>query len=384
MKVLQLGKFYPIRGGVEKVMWDLTRGLGARGVECDMVCPMLPSDTFDEAELPYVDERKALGCGVRAVINFPQGGRCICLKSIAKVAATMMSPAMVLWTRRNARHYDIVHIHHPDPMAAFSLWLSGFKGRVVLHWHSDILKQKGLLKLYMPIQRWLIRRADLIVGTTPVYVRESEALKDVQGKVTYLPIGVEDMRDDSLEDRRKDKKTIFSLGRLVGYKGYCYLVEAARFLPEDYRIVIGGTGPLREELQSQIDALPQGCASVQLLGRVPEDELRKWYNNCTLFALSSIWKTEAFAIVQVEAMSCGKPVVATEIPGSGVSWVNEDGVSGRNVPVEDPESLAGAILELTADEGTYMKFSQGARRRFEELFTYDRMISSCIDIYSSL
>ena len=101
------------------------------------------------------------------VIEFNPHGCCICLKAWKKVAATMICPAMIGWMRSHCREYDIVHVHHPDPMACLALRLSGFKGRVVLHWHSDILKQKGLLKLYLPLQRWLIRRADRIVGTTP-------------------------------------------------------------------------------------------------------------------------------------------------------------------------------------------------------------------------
>jgi hypothetical protein len=76
----------------------------------------------------------------------------------------------------NAHEYDIIHVHHPDPMAALALFCSGYKGRVVLHWHSDILKQKVLLKFYMPLQRWLLKRAEVLVGTTPIYVKESPLL----------------------------------------------------------------------------------------------------------------------------------------------------------------------------------------------------------------
>jgi rhamnosyl/mannosyltransferase len=82
----------------------------------------------------------------------------------------MVSPAMVSHLRMIASEYDIIHVHHPDPMAALALRLSGYQGKVVLHWHSDIVKQKKLLSLYLPLQKWLIRRADLIVGTTPVYL----------------------------------------------------------------------------------------------------------------------------------------------------------------------------------------------------------------------
>ena len=98
---------------------------------------------------------------------------------------------MIDYLRRHCREYDIIHIHHPDPMAGLALRLSGFKGRVILHWHSDILKPKVLLAPYIPLQKWVVKRAETIVGTTPSYVRHSPWLKDVQNKVTYVPIGIE-------------------------------------------------------------------------------------------------------------------------------------------------------------------------------------------------
>lgn len=382
MKVLQLGKFYPIRGGVEKVMWDLTRGLCARGVECRMLC------AYNEK----------LSAGDMA------DDRLILVRAWMKAAATMIAPGMIWKLRKSAKDYDIIHVHHPDPMAALALRLSGYRGKVVLHWHSDILKQQGLLRLYMPLQNWLVRRADLIVGTTPVYVAESPFLKDVQDKVTYLPIGVEGVgfagagnvmpgveaasRGEIAGQARNyggedGKKVVFSLGRLVGYKGYRYLVEAAKYLPEDYEIVIGGKGPLHDELQAAADEVNaiEDCASVRLIGSVSDEALPGWFRRCKVFVLSSIWRTEAFAIVQVEAMSFGKPVVATRIPGSGVSWVNEDGVSGINVPAGDARALADAIMKICSDDEVYAGFCGRARRRYEDNFSYDRMIEGCLKLY---
>ena len=170
MKILQLGKFYPIKGGVEKVAYDLTLGLSARGVECDMLCAAFHKKGFTR--------------------QLNEKGRLFVADAMMKLAATMISPAMIWKMRRMAAEYDIVHIHHPDPMAALALFCSGFKGKVVLHWHSDILKQKTLLKFYKPLQSWLLKRADIIVGTTPVYVKESPFLQDCQHKITHLPIGI--------------------------------------------------------------------------------------------------------------------------------------------------------------------------------------------------
>ena len=368
MKILQLGKFYPIKGGVEKVMFDLMLGLSIEGVECDMLCA-----AYQEKGFTRVMSNKS---------------KLMVVNTVREVAATMIAPSMVLKLKQIAKNYDIIHVHHPDPMAAFALLCSGYKGKVVLHWHSDILKQKSLLKLYMPIQKWLINRADVIVGTTPVYVKESPYLQEVQHKVTYLPIGVchlESPIKQVMDLRRKylGKHIVFSLGRLVPYKGFAYLIEAAKHLDDNYMVLIGGTGPLRDELQAQIETL--GLQErVKLLGYVSDVELPAYFEACDLFCMSSVMKTEAFGIVQIEAMSCGKPVVATKIPESGVSWVNQDGVSGLNAEPYDAEDLAKCIRGILADENDYARFSKGALDRYKTVFTQELMIHKCLEIYKKL
>ena len=367
MKILQIGKFYPIEGGVDKVMIDLTKGLSERGVACDMLCA---------------------ANGVPQTVRLNDYGRVIATKTIVQLAATMISPAMIWKLRRIASDYDVIHIHHPDPMACLALFCSGYKGKVILHWHSDILKQKILLQFYKPLQNWLKKRADKIVGTTPVYVAQSKALADCQDKVGYIPIGVQDVSLDrsqphAIRRQYAGKKIVYTLGRLVGYKGYKYLVDAAKYLTDDYVILIGGRGPLMEELQKQIEV--SGVEDkVKLLGYIRNEDFASYYQACDVFCLSSIWKTEAFAIVQVEAMSCGKPVVATEIPESGVPWVNKHAYSGLNVPIEDGRALADAILKITSDEGVYQGYSERSRKHYEDNFTYDKMIDRCLSLYKEV
>ena len=177
MKVLQLGKFFPIQGGVERVMVDLMGGLSERGITCDMLCAAVGDDC---GELK-VNEHAS-------IFRVPAWG---------KLAATMISPSMVSTLKRICRQYDIIHVHHPDPMACLALYLSGYSGRVVLHWHSDIAKQRILLQFYRPLQHWLLHRADVIVGTSPVYLAQSPCLEHWQHKVVALPIGIQPLQPDS-------------------------------------------------------------------------------------------------------------------------------------------------------------------------------------------
>lgn len=365
MKILQLGKFHPIGGGVEKVMVDIADGLARSGHTSAMLCAAHGKPHF---------------------VCLPSGAMILAIRSIARISATMISPAMIIRLRKIASDYDIIHIHHPDPMAALALRLSGFRGRVVLHWHSDILRQKHMLRLINPLIRWLINRADIIVGTSPVYLSQSQHLVSVSHKFASVPIGIEPLPEPDtdiiaqLRKRFPGKHIIFSMGRLVSYKGLEFLIGAAQYLPDDYVIIIGGTGPLQRKLQSQIYAC--GLAEkVFLEGFIPEGRLSAYYHAAEVFVLSSIEKTEAFGIVQIEAMSCGTPVVATSIPGSGVPWVNADGVSGINVPPRDSRALADAIVRTAIRRP---EFSAGALQRYRSLFTKQQMITNIDTLYQSL
>lgn len=365
-KILQVGKFYPIQGGVEKVMYDLLLGLSERQIECDMLC---------------AGEK-----GEDRVIRLNPYARLFVCKTWFKYAATMISPSMIYRLRKIAGQYDLIHVHHPDPMACLALFVSGYKGKVVLHWHSDILRQQVLLRFYRPLQNWLLRRADKVVETSPVYLSESPSRQWLKGKLSCLPIGVEPMRPvpetiEAIQQRYENRNIVFSLGRLIPYKGYQHLIAAAQYLDDNYIILIGGTGPLKDELQKEIDTLHVND-KVKLLGRIDEEKLSSYYGACKVFCLSSVQRTEAFGIVQIEAMSCGKPVVATRIPRSGVAWVNQHGFSGINVAPGNPEEIAKAILKITADE-TYNQYAENAKRRYDEFFTKERMIAQCLSIYES-
>lgn len=370
MKILQLGKFYPIQGGVEKVMYDLMLGLTQRyqDVTCDMLC--------------VAAERQPL------MINLNDRSTLYCAKLDKKLFSTMLSFNIIRLLKEKCNDYDIIHIHHPDPMVALALKLSGYKGKVVLHWHSDILKQKLLLKFYRPLQNWLINRSDLIIGTSPKYLEESPHLRNPTIEKVAIPIGIEPIIPDPekvrmLRAEYPGKKIIFALGRLVGYKGYCYLIDSAKYLPNNYVILIGGSGPLKEGLQLQISK-NRLESKVILLGRVSDEDLPSYYGACDVYAMSSIWKTEAFGIVQIEAMSCGKPIVATHIPESGVDWVNKDGYSGLNVPPENPKAIADAILSITSNEESYNTYCLNSKKRFDDTFTLKKMVYSVYKIYGNI
>ena len=368
MRILQLGKFYPLKGGVEIVMYELAKGMSERGIDCDILY--------------------ASGDGETEKISLNEHCNIYRSKTVIEAKATKISPSMISILRKIAPNYDVIHVHHPDPMAALALRMSGFRGKVVLHWHSDIVRQNHLLTYYRPLQSWLIHRADKIVGTSPVYLRESPELQQVQSKTICIPIGICECSGDAertakIRAEYAGKKIVFSVGRLVSYKGFEYLIDAAKLLPDDYIVLIGGTGCEYDTLNNKIQT--EGLQDkVTLLGYIPDDMIHEYFDACTLFCLSSIDKREAFAIVQIEAMAHAKPIVSVDIPGSGVPWVNKHGVSGINVSPRDSQALADAIQHLCSDEQTYQRYCRQSRQRFEDLFRRDNMISACLEMYNNL
>lgn len=368
MRILQLGKFYPLKGGVEKVMYALAKELSERGIDCDAMFASKDGHTDD--------------------IQLNEHCHIYICRTYLEAKATMIAPTMVTMLKQICGQYDIIHVHHPDPMAALALYLSGFKGKIVLHWHCDIIRQNKLLKLYRPLQSWLIRRAARIVGTSPVYLKQSAALANVQHKCRCIPIGVYETKAQEgtiqkIKAQYAGKKIVFSLGRLVLYKGFEYLINAAALLPDDYIVLIGGTGYQHDHLEGLINQL--GLQSkVKLLGFISDKEVPSYYEASDVFCLSSIDKREAFAIVQLQAMVHSTPLVSTDIPESGVSWVNQNGVSGITVPPCDSQALADAILQICSNEEQHSRFALQSRQRFEQYFRMEQMIDSCQALYDEL
>ena len=370
MKILQLGKAYPPvnLGGVEVVIQLLAEGLNEKNIECDV--------------LGVNDKYKFV------IDNGKYGGKVFRTRLIKKAFSTLLSLQLISYLHKIRGKYDVIHVHSPDPMAALAVFLIRPKTKIVLHWHSDILKQKILLFFFNPILFWLMKRSELIIATSPNYVDGSDYLLKFKEKVKILPIGIDLsvetlVENDEIPSLPKEKKILFSLGRLAYYKGFEYLIQSLQYLSDEYLLLIAGEGPERPKLELLISNLKLEN-KVKLLGKVDERMKTNLFNKCKLFLLSSIYKTEAFAIVQVEALAYAKPIISTRISGSGVDWVNLDQVSGITVPIRNPKAIADAVEFLIADEKIYQQFSHNARRRYEDNFTQEKMIDTVVDYYKEL
>jgi len=375
MKILQFGKFYPPDiGGIETAIYNITEELNKRGIKCDVLC----------SNSKYEYKKEIIDRGSYKYIVYRT-------KSYGKIASTSITPQMIFKLKEIIDNYDIIHLHHPDPMANFALFLvNPKKQKIVIHWHSDIIRQRFALKFYRPLLNWMLKKADVIIGSSTKYIEESEQLKKFKNKCAPIPYGIkkENLKVDKekikeIKKKFENKKIIFSLGRFIYYKGFEYLIESSKYLPDNYVIVIGGDGELRKKYEKLI-MNNNLLNKVFLIGKIPQTHLGSYYKACDLFCLPSIEKSEAFGLVIVEAMSFGKPVVATNIKGSGVNWVNQNGVTGLNVEPKNPKALADAIRFICENPEIYIKMSKNALKRFKEEFTIEKEILRILEIYNKL
>jgi rhamnosyl/mannosyltransferase len=372
LRVLHLGKFDDV-GGIERHVRSLLRGLAATG-EVEAV-NLVSNDS------PRTDR------------HFDHGYltvRAGCWGSVSSLALSPSLPWLALRLHREHR-FDLVHLHFPDPLGQFVASLLPGGVRRVISWHSDIVRQRWALALYQPLLAGFVRRADAIVAATPLHYSGSTQLPPPDGgpQRVVIPYGFEArefqptaasgarLRQLLAEKEAAGGRALFALGRHVYYKGFDVLLRAMARI--DAILWLGGTGPLTDALKA-IAAREGVAAKVRFVGRIPDEELVGYYEAADAFVLPSVAKAEAFGLVQLEAMYCRRPVVSCRL-GTGVEWVNQDGVTGLVVPPNDVAALAGAIDRLLRDAPLRAAMGEAGRRRVERDFSTEQMVRQTLALY---
>jgi glycosyltransferase involved in cell wall biosynthesis len=369
VKILELGKFYaPERGGIETLLKLWAEGFAAAGDEVRCV---------------------VAGRSLRTVREWMAGVQVERLASFGMALSTSLCPTYPLAVRRIRA--DVIHGHTPNPLVDLASLLAPRRTPVVLSWHSDVIRQKTAMKFYAPLQRAMLRRADAVVVATPAHFEFSPWLQEFSAKIRVIPFGLDLRRFDASprilaaaavkRAQARLPRVLLNLGRLVGYKGQRYAIEALRDVP-DTELWIGGTGPLDAELRTL--AATCGVADrVRFLGDIEDDELPAWFHACDAFVFPSITPNEAFGLVLVEAMACGKPLIACQLK-SGVPWVCRDGVNGLTVPPQDAKALAAALNRLLSDPVLSGHLGSGGRKLAHEEFSAPVMVSRYRELFSGL
>jgi rhamnosyl/mannosyltransferase len=305
--------------------------------------------------------------------------------SLGKLFSCSLAPTFPWWARR--LDPDLIHVHLPNPLAELSALMADRDIPVVAQFHSDVVRQRHLLRMYEPFLDAFYRRANCIVVPTPRHIEISRFVSRYRDKCRVVPFGVPVARFDLDEAGRKQADglrdgmpSVLCVGRLVPYKGVEFLLRAMEGV--DARLRIIGVGPLEASLRNL--AREKGIADrVEFLGQVSDEDLVAYYHACDVFVLPSITNAEMFGVVQLEAMACRKPVISTNLP-TGVSWVNQHGKTGYVVAPGNVEELAKGLRKLLSNPQLRTEMGEAGRARVEQQFTSTKMAEAMMQVYEEM
>jgi len=372
LKILQVYRtFFPdTQGGAEEVVRQIAKGIIRNNGECRIV---VPSKHTKDIDVIVVD-------GIE-VIRFPE---------VIEIASCNMFIKGFSKFRELVDWADVVHYHYPwpfqDVMHASLPKRLRVKKKFIVTYHSDIVKQKFLVKLYAPLMQWFLSQMDLIVASSSNYSQGSLVLRPYLSKVKVIPFGLDEATLPSLcpINRAKWKERVgegffFFIGVLRYYKGLHILLQAAE--KQNFKVVIAGAGHEKVALEDMIGQL--NLTNVVMVGRVSDLDKVSLLDLSKAVVMPSFLRSEAFGITLLEGLSASKPLVTADI-GSGMSFVNKNGTTGVWVAPESVSSLRDALNRLNDSPSLCLEFSRNARNRFECEFQSSLMMSRYMDAYNSL
>ena len=357
--------YYPWIGGIEKVVQQIAEELnGKDNFEIEVLCCQ-PKGKAKVEEINGIKVYRASSLGIfwGMPISF----------DFFKLFKELSKEA------------DVIDFHHPFPLGDLAVFLFPPKAKLIVHYHSDIIRQRVFNFLVKPFILHTLKRAQKILVSNPNLVKNSPCLKKFRGKCQVISFGVdlEEIKQcldkaEIKEIKKKYKEFVLFVGRLNYYKGGEYLVEAMRDV--NANLVIVGEGKQRKLLKKKTKDLKIEN-KVFFLPTQEREKLINFYKASEVFILPSIFKSEAFGIVLIEAMACGKPVISTEL-GTGTSWVNIDGKTGFVIPSKDSKAISQAIKKILENKKLAQELSQNAKQRIEEEFSLEKMLQRIAKLYS--
>lgn len=358
-RLLQIGKFYPPHlGGMETHLETLCAQLRHR-YEISVVVA---------GDGPTTQE-------VRDGISVTR------LATPFSITTAPVNPGLPAAIR--AARPDLIHLHLPHPGAVLGLLASGYSGRLVVTYHSDVVRQRLMSAVFMPLLHRVLGRASTIIVSSQRYGDTSPVLARHRDRCRIVPFGIPERSVDRLDPEPQriraahGPRLVLGVGRFVYYKGFEVLVDALRFV--DAELLLIGDGPRRQALAARIERA--GLRDrVTFAGMVADTA--PYFAAADVFALPSIARSEAFGIVQLEAMAAGTPVVNTALD-SGVPWVSRHDETGLTVPPGDAPALADALGRLLDDPALRHRYGGAGQARVRTEFGVWLMISRIAAIYDA-
>ncbi len=364
MRILHFFKTYlpDTTGGIEQVIFQLCEQAHSNGVEAQ-VLTLSPAPTPEQLTVEHHRVTRA--------------------RENIQLASTGFSLDVFKRFRTMARDADVVHFHFPWPMMDLVHFCTKHERPSVVSYHSDIVRQQSLLKLYRPLMNRFLGSVNRIMVASPNYQKSSEALRPYADKTVVVPYGLDARAYPQASVERLDywrkrvgESFFLFVGVLRYYKGLSSLLEALH--GTDFPLVIVGSGP--EEIALKEQAARLQLQNVIFLGRLDDEDKICLLQLSLAMVFPSHLRSEAFGISLLEASMLSKPMISCEI-GSGTTYVNQHELTGLVVPPASPQALRAAMQRLWNDKAECVQFGMQARLRFEQLFTAERMWQNTFEVY---
>ena len=381
MNVLHIGKYYPpVSGGIETFMGDLLPALQKKGVTTTALVHQHRSD------------QSTRNCQEN-IIRVPCYGN---------ILYTPICPGFPQALAKTINHFnpDIIHIHMPN-VSAFWLLASKKAQQIpwVIHWHSDVvtseIKTRMTLayKLYRPFEQKVLHHSTQIICTSTSYKKASVPLQPWHDKCTVIPLGInpdrlktfsqsvlQSLNQDYWFDQTRFK--IIVIGRLTYYKGHEIIIKAAKHC-QNIQIIMAGSGDQYHKLNQLIQKTGLNN-TIKLTGYLPNKILYSLLQSSDCLCLPSVERTEAFGLVLLEAMHYAKPVIATHIQGSGMSWIIDHNQTGLLVPPANHIALTNSINQLKDSPRLTQQLGKAGKQKIDKSLQINQISHKIKKIYQDI
>ncbi|MGI8650423.1 MAG: glycosyltransferase family 4 protein [Rubrobacter sp.] len=391
MRVLFVTSTFPRSDDDDQVPWllELALVLREKGIEIEVLAPTYAGlESHEVFGIPvhryrYWRKPGEIVTHETGAMNKMGSGSGMLLPALSLVGAGVAAAARLARSRR----YEVIHSHWPLPMglpAQAGAWASTGDPRLIATFHGAEVALARRKSHYRPVLKKLARNLDAAVANSRSTARTVEELTGVMPEVIPFgpPRGAVDFSRESGEPRDAGLPAVLAVGRMIERKGFPVLVRAAEKLRGRARIVIVGGGEYEPAVRREIESRRVEDV-VTLAGRLTNAELAAAYAGCAVFCLPAVFdsrgETEGLGVVLIEAMSHGKPVVASGI--GGIPDAVEDGVTGLLVEPNDPGLLARRLLDVIEDGPLARKLGEAGRERARSLFSWDGVAAKHIALY---
>lgn len=296
---------------------------------------------------------------------------------------------------------EIIHAHSPIPYSDIPALIYAKRKKVpfILTYHYDgqetggsFIRNVGVFLYNKLFINRVLNHADVIIATTRSYANESKFLKGYKDKIVVIPngINIEDVTTNySKEECRNklqlpvNKKLILFLGSVVPYKGPDVLLKALHLVKKevpDVKLILAGRGPMLNELKELSKKLDLD-ENIEFLGFVDESLKSLYFKSSDIFCLPSTTMSEAFGIVNLEAMASGIPIVSSNF--GGIPDIVKEGENGLLAEPGDVEGLADALIYLLKNEDIRKKMGDDGLKKVER-YSWEKIAEDTEKIYKKL